>query len=83
MKKGVSNAWKVILSFLILALVTVPVQAATVSWTQWSSKTFGNPGSAEGVINLPGMGDIDVMYLGELFGAGDQGNWNQLVDFLL
>lgn len=77
MKKTIRRSWKVILSFLILAVLTVPVQAATIGWTQWTSKTIGNPGSAEGVISLPGAGNVNVKYTGELFNAGDQGNWDQ------
>jgi hypothetical protein len=32
---------------------------------------------AEGTITLPGGGTVNVTYTGELFSAGDQGNWNQ------
>ncbi|MBF0413329.1 MAG: VPLPA-CTERM sorting domain-containing protein [Desulfamplus sp.] len=53
------------------------VEAATIGWTDWTSKTAGNPGSAAGTITLPDGKSVNVSYTGELFNAGDQGNWNQ------
>ncbi|HNI83663.1 MAG: PEP-CTERM sorting domain-containing protein [Rhodocyclaceae bacterium] len=59
-----------------LALFATSAQAEQIYWTNWTSKTFGTPGSASGTIALPG-GTVNVSYSGELFNAGDQGNWNQ------
>jgi len=60
-----------------LCFISMPVQAAgTIYWADWTSKTFGNPGSAAGSIAFPN-GTVNVTYTGELFNAGDQGNWSQ------
>lgn len=54
-----------------VVFMTLPAQATLIDWTNWTSKTFGNPGSATGT-----MGGVNVTYTGELFGAADQGDWN-------
>ncbi len=43
--------------------VSVPAHADPVAWTNWSSQTSGNPGSASGT-----MGDTAVTYSGQTFG---------------
>jgi len=63
------------LGLLFLILIAVPVHAAQVYWTDWTSRTFGTPGSASGTITLSG-GGIAVSYTGEVINVGDQGNWN-------
>jgi hypothetical protein len=75
MKKEVRRVWIVSLIAIAAVAITVPVQAATVDWTQWTSKIFGTPGSASGMI----AGTVNVTYTGELFSAGDQGNWDQFL----
>jgi hypothetical protein len=77
MKKGIGSSSAVILALLILVCAAVPVQATMISWAQWTSKTDGNPGAAEGVFILPSVGNVNVTYTGELFSASDQGNWDQ------
>lgn len=56
--------------------VGIPATAATISWTNWTSMSSGSPGSAAGSINFSGD-VVNVTYTGELFHAGDPGNWNQ------
>ena len=63
---------------LVFGAVVAPAHADTVYWTDWTSKTAGNPGSAAGTIAFPGS-TVGVRYSGEIFLAGDQGNWNQQV----
>ena len=59
-----------------LALFATSAQADQIYWTNWTAKTPGAPGSASGTLSLPG-GPVTVTYQGELFNAGDQGNWSQ------
>jgi len=42
--------------------------AATISWTDWTARTVGKPGSATGTITLPTSSTIGVSYAGEVFG---------------
>lgn len=53
-----------------------PALAEPIYWTNWTSKTYGLPGSALGTISLPGS-TIDVGYSGEIILTGDQGRWDQ------
>lgn len=51
---------------LLLAGTLQPAFGATVSWTDWTTATSGNPGSASGTIALPGFGSFSVSYTGEI-----------------
>lgn len=53
-----------------------PAYAETIYWTDWTAKTYGNPGSAIGTIGLP-AGAVAVGYSGEIVNTGDQGDWSQ------
>jgi hypothetical protein len=44
-----------------------------VDWAQWTSKSYGSPGAASGMIG----GSITVAYTGEIINTGDQGNWDE------
>lgn len=66
-------------AFAMVAIA--PAHADQIYWANWNeaSKVAGagaTPGSATGTITLPG-GPVTVSYSGELFLAGDQGNWSQ------
>ncbi len=49
--------------------------ADMVYWTDWSSVTYGTPGSATGTMNIPGN-SVDVTYRGEAVNGGYAGDWN-------
>ena len=51
------------ISFVALALAA-PSQAETITWTNWSSVTAGNPGSGSGTI----AGGVTVTYAGQTIG---------------
>jgi hypothetical protein len=50
---------------LLLGLVQ-PAFADQVYWTDWTSATPGNPGSASGTITLPDLSTVTVSYTGEI-----------------
>jgi len=52
-----------------LLAASQPASAVVISWTDWTTATLGNPGSASGTINLPGFGAIGVTYTGEVANA--------------
>jgi hypothetical protein len=72
MKKGTRMLIVSLITIVVVAS-TVSAFAATVDWAQWTRKDVGTPGAAWGTIG----GTINVIYQGELFNAGDQGNWDQ------
>ena len=59
----VSPASAMIFGAFALA-VSVPAHADPVAWTNWSSQTSGNPGSASGT-----MGGATVTYSGQILGV--------------
>jgi len=50
--------------------------AAPVYWTDWTSATTGTPGSAAGVVTLPGPSTVNVGYTGEVYFAQTSGGTN-------
>jgi hypothetical protein len=49
--------------------------AATTYWTNWTSPSYGTPGSASGTIAFP-SGTVNVTYSGEVVSRADMGDWN-------
>lgn len=60
----------------LLLSVAAQAEAAAIYWTDWTSKTFGAPGSAQGSITFPGSNVVIVTYHGEIISVDDQGDWN-------
>lgn len=58
------------------ALFVIPAHAEQIYWTQWDTFAYGSPGSASGVMHLPG-GDVTVTYAGEIVNRSDPGDWSQ------
>ena len=75
MNKSQRMSFALCLAILALLLVSIPAQADTIYWTNWTSTTYGNPGSAAGTITFPGS-SVTVTYAGENVYTGDQGDWN-------
>ena len=68
---------KTLLAALLMSMAgSMSAHAATVYWVDWTSKSYGAPGLATGIMDVAGTG-VDVSYSGELFNAYDQGNWAQ------
>jgi PEP-CTERM motif len=57
--------------FVVVTLMAAvhPASADMISWVELSTATAGNPGSASGIINLPGGSPVGVTYTGEVFFA--------------
>jgi hypothetical protein len=61
---------------LFLILTVTAAKADYVYWTDWTSATYGNPGSASGVISFVGT-NVNVTYSGEVMNSSVyHGNWN-------
>jgi hypothetical protein len=71
-----------ILAILAMFLIAIPVQADTIYWTNWTSVTTGQLGSASGTIALP-TGDVNVTYSGDVYDTNPNilGNWNPPATF--
>jgi hypothetical protein len=63
----------VVLGCLVLGIASL-AGADMVYWTDWSSVSYGNLGSASGTISFPGS-PVDVRYSGEAISTGDAGDW--------
>jgi hypothetical protein len=74
-RKRMKKIFAICALFLILA--AAPAKAAQIYWTDWTSKSYGTPGSAAGTITFPGSNVVNVSYVGEIISTGDQGNWDQ------
>jgi hypothetical protein len=48
---------------------------ATIYWTNWTTPSYGVPGSASGTITFP-TDIIGVTYSGEVVNRSDMGDWN-------
>ena len=55
-----------VMCFIGLVGASQPASAAVISWTDWTSRTLGPAGSAEGTITLPGGTIVNVSYTGEV-----------------
>ncbi len=67
---------RILIAVAVAGAFAAPAQAEQIYWTNWTSKTFGTPGSANGAIAFPGS-SVTVSYAGEIFSPSDQGNWSQ------
>jgi hypothetical protein len=67
---------RILIAVAVAGAFAAPAQAEQIYWTNWTSKTFGTPGSASGTIAFPSS-SVTVSYAGEIFNAGDQGDWSQ------
>jgi hypothetical protein len=77
MKKSFKTVILTGLLVISAIVVSAPAMADVIYWTDWTSKAPGTPGSAAGTITFPGPTVVNVTYTGEIFNAGDQGNWSQ------
>ncbi len=78
MKKNVKSvvylfAW-IITSVLIGQIH--PAFGAIASWSDWTSASSGNPGSANGMIVLPNLTTVSINYIGEISFAQTSGGIN-------
>lgn len=67
---------RILIAVAVVGAFAAPAQAEQIYWTNWTSKTSGTPGSASGTIAFPSS-SVTVSYAGEIFNAGDQGDWSQ------